>query len=132
MFWRKSLVSDLGGKIPEWGFTESPLIVGKVIIVTPGGAEGVMAGLDKRTGEVLWRTKDVTDATQYSSPIFVEFGGQAQVVQLITKKLFSVDPANGKLLWLFATIDHYSCEILGWHIIEVGSGDAMARRQPDI
>ena len=99
LFWRKSLVSDLGGKIQEWGFTESPLIVGKVIIVTPGGAEGVMAGLDKRTGEVLWRTKDVTDATQYSSPIFVEFGGQAQVVQLITKKLFSVDPANGKLLW---------------------------------
>ena len=38
--------------------------------------------------------------------------------------------ANGRLLWLFAVIDHYSCEILGWHIIEVGSGDAMAALEP--
>ena len=38
--------------------------------------------------------------------------------------------ANGHLLWLFAVIDHYSCEILGWHIIEVGSGDAMAALEP--
>ena len=37
---------------------------------------------------------------------------------------------NGKLLWLFAVIDHYSCEVLGWHIIEVGSGDAMAALEP--
>jgi transposase InsO family protein len=38
--------------------------------------------------------------------------------------------ANGRLLWLFAAIDHYSCEILGWHIIEVGQGDAWAALEP--
>ena len=38
--------------------------------------------------------------------------------------------ANGKLLWLFAVIDHYSCEVLGWHIIEVGQGDAWAALEP--
>jgi len=38
--------------------------------------------------------------------------------------------ANGRLLWLFAVIDHYSCEFLGWHIIEVGQGDAWAALEP--
>jgi transposase InsO family protein len=38
--------------------------------------------------------------------------------------------ANGRLLWLFAVIDHYSCEVLGWHIIEVGQGDAWAALEP--
>jgi transposase InsO family protein len=37
---------------------------------------------------------------------------------------------NGRLLWLFATIDHFSCEVLGWHIIEVGQGDAFAALEP--
>ena len=38
--------------------------------------------------------------------------------------------ANGRLLWLFAVIDHYSCEVLGWHIIAVGQGDAWAALEP--
>lgn len=38
--------------------------------------------------------------------------------------------AHGRLLWLFAVIDPYSCEVLGWHIIEVGQGDAWAALEP--
>lgn len=38
--------------------------------------------------------------------------------------------ANGRLLWLFAVIDHFSCEVLGWHVIEVGQGDAFAALEP--
>jgi transposase InsO family protein len=37
---------------------------------------------------------------------------------------------NGRLSWLFAVIDHYSCEVLGWHIIEVGQGNAWAALEP--
>jgi putative transposase len=38
--------------------------------------------------------------------------------------------ADGRLIWLFAAIDHYSCEVLGWHLIEVGQGDAWAALEP--
>jgi transposase InsO family protein len=37
---------------------------------------------------------------------------------------------NGELLWLFAVIDHYSDEILGWHIVNVGQGDRFAALEP--
>jgi outer membrane protein assembly factor BamB len=97
--WHKSLVKDLGGKLQDWGFTESPLVVGNVLVITPGGPEGTLAGLDKNSGDVLWRSKEITAPAQYASPIYSEFGHQPQVIQLVTKKLFSVDPSNGKLLW---------------------------------
>jgi outer membrane protein assembly factor BamB len=99
LVWQKSLVADLGGKLEYWGYSESPLIVGDVLVCTPGGTDGTMAGLNKKTGEVLWRTKELTDPTQYSSPIFVEHDGRKQAVQLVMKRFFGVNVADGKVAW---------------------------------
>ena len=38
--------------------------------------------------------------------------------------------ATGERLWLFAVIDHYSGEILGWHIVPVGQGTRRAALEP--
>ena len=97
--WSKSLVQDLGGKLQDWGYTESPLVVGDLVVCTPGGSQGTMAGLDKKTGEVVWRTKEITDNAQYASPILVRHAGKLQVIQLVMKKVFGVDPKDGKVLW---------------------------------
>ena len=97
--WQKSLVDDLGGKLQWWGYTEAPLVVGDVLVCTPGGEKGTLAGLDKLTGAVRWRTAGLTDEAQYSSPIRVDHGGRTQVVQLLMKKVVGVDPANGEVLW---------------------------------
>ena len=37
--WHKDYIKDFGGKRPEWGFAESPLIDGENVVITPGGAE---------------------------------------------------------------------------------------------
>jgi outer membrane protein assembly factor BamB len=97
--WQKSLTKDLGGKLQDWGYTESPLIVGNLVLCTPGGSQGTMAGLDKQTGAPVWRTKDLTDNAQYSSPILVQHAGKPHVVQLVMKKYFGVDPADGRVVW---------------------------------
>ena len=34
--WKQDLVKDYGGKIPTWGYSESPLVDGEKVIVTPG------------------------------------------------------------------------------------------------
>lgn len=98
--WQKSMVEDLGGVLQDWGYTESPLVVGDRIVCTPGGPKGTMAGLNKLTGDVVWRTTDLTDNAQYASPIPMPVGGQTQVVQLVGKKVFAVDPATGKVPWV--------------------------------
>jgi transposase InsO family protein len=33
-------------------------------------------------------------------------------------------------LWLFAVIDHFSDEILGWYIAKVGQSDSFAELEP--
>ena len=38
--------------------------------------------------------------------------------------------ATGERLWLFAVIDHYSDEVLGWHIVPVGRGTRWAALEP--
>jgi outer membrane protein assembly factor BamB len=97
--WQKSMTADLGGKRQDWGYTESVLIAGNTVICTPGGPEGTLAALDKKSGAVVWRTKELTDNAQYSSPILVQHAGKPQVIQLVMKKYFGVDPADGKVLW---------------------------------
>ena len=60
--WRKDLVDDLGGTLPTWGYAESPLVDGDNVIVTPGGEKGAVAALNKKTGAVVWRSTEFTDA----------------------------------------------------------------------
>jgi outer membrane protein assembly factor BamB len=48
--WSKDLRRDLSGGIPNWGYSESPLIDGDRLICTPGGRQGTLAALDKKTG----------------------------------------------------------------------------------
>jgi outer membrane protein assembly factor BamB len=97
--WKKSFVTDLGGSVPQWGYTESVLIDGDLVIGTPGGDDGTLVALNKTTGAVIWRSKELTDNAQYSSPIVANHGGHRQVIQLVMQRVFGVDITNGKLLW---------------------------------
>lgn len=97
--WSVSMTEDLGGMIQNWGYTESVLVDGDKVICTPGGSKGTLAALDKMTGKLIWQTKEIIDDAQYSSPIVFEHNGKRQYAQLVTKKAFGVDAANGSVLW---------------------------------
>ena len=97
--WSLHLVKDLGGKVPNWGYTESVLVDGGRVVCTPGGKQGALAALDAKTGKVLWRSKEFTDGAQYSSPIAIDHKGARQYVQLVMKNLVGLDADSGKLLW---------------------------------
>jgi len=99
ILWKVDLIADLGGKLQDWGYTESPLVDGQQVICTPGGDKGTMAALDKMTGKLIWQSSGITENAQYSSPIIVEHGGQRQYVQLVSKKVFGVKPDTGDVLW---------------------------------
>jgi outer membrane protein assembly factor BamB len=97
--WHKSYTSDFGGKPPTWGFSESPLVDGDQVVVTPGGKDGAMVALDKKTGRVLWQSKDFTDDAHYSSIIAAEIGGTRQYVQLTAASVVGISPKDGAVLW---------------------------------
>ncbi len=99
--WEKSLVSDLGGGVPGWGYTESPLVDGDRVACTPGGDMGAVAALNKKTGEVVWRSTDFTDGAQYSSLVIATIGGVRQYVQLTGQSIAGVAAEDGRLLWRY-------------------------------
>ncbi len=97
--WRKSYIDDFGGEVPEWGFAGMPLVDGDQVIVMPGGKDGDLAALNKKTGERIWQSKELTDSIHYSSPIVAEIGGVRQYIQLTDAHVAGIAAKDGKLLW---------------------------------
>ena len=95
----KASVTEAGGKVPGWGYCESPLVDGKLVICTPGGPKGTLMALDKMTGKKVWQSEEWTDGAQYSSAIVIEHGGVRQYVQLTMQSFAGVNAANGKVVW---------------------------------
>ena len=96
--WRTTMAS-LGGKAPGWGYTESVLVDGDLVLCTPGGSQGTMAALDKATGKLRWQTKELTNGAHYSSIVPATINGQPQYVQRTMETVFGVSPKDGKVLW---------------------------------
>ena len=96
--WTKSM-KDLGGKLPNWGYTESPLVDGDHVICTPGGEQGAVAALNKLTGEPVWQSKEFKDGAQYASIMPIAHDGQRQYVQLTMKHVVGLNPQTGEVLW---------------------------------
>ena len=97
--WQRHLTEDFGGVQMEWGFSESPLVDGDQVMLTPGGPQGTMVALDKATGERRWQSQEWTDNAHYSSIIIGEIDGVRQYIQLTDKSVAAVSPKDGKLLW---------------------------------
>lgn len=98
LVWKKSM-AELGGKVPDWGYSESPLVDENRVLCTPGGENGAIAALDKTTGELLWQSAELTQRAHYSSIIPVVVDGQKQYVQLLVNAAVGIDPESGKVLW---------------------------------
>ncbi len=96
--WRKSYTKDFGAKRPEWGFSESPLVDGNRLIVTPGGPKGAVVALDRKTGRPLWASAGFTDGAQYSSINSAKIAGVPQYVQLTMESVVGIG-VDGKVLW---------------------------------
>jgi outer membrane protein assembly factor BamB len=98
--WHKSMKSDLGAKEdPSWGYSESPLVDGERVCVTPGGPKGTVAALNRHTGDLIWQTKEVRDRAHYASIVIASLCGVRQYVQLTGDSVLGIAPDTGKLLW---------------------------------
>lgn len=107
LVWSKNFGRDFDGKMESgWGFSESPLVDGDLLICTPGGQDAMLAALDKRTGEVVWTTKmpqeagrKGNDGAGYSSIVIGNCAGVKQYITLVGRGVIGVDAKSGELLW---------------------------------
>lgn len=118
LIWSKSFPRDFGGRMMSgWGYSESPLIDGDVLVCTPGSNDALVVALDKKTGETIWKGGVDTvgsrgkDGAGYSSVVISNAGGIKQYVQLTGRGVFSFEAKTGRLLWDYNRIANGTANI---------------------
>jgi outer membrane protein assembly factor BamB len=110
--WAAHLLDDWEAKRPQWGVSQSPLVLGDLLIVAPWGSRAAVVAYDRMTGKVVWKVPNPDGKVQdYQSPVPMVLG-QRQTVVASGKAGYTigVDVATGKRLWTF---DGFDCR---WHI----------------
>jgi outer membrane protein assembly factor BamB len=96
--WSRNAAADTERKIPGWGFSSSPLVVGDLVVVA---ASGQLVAYDAASGTPRW-FGPTGGGSSYSSPHLVTIAGVPQVVLLAGGSVVSVAPADGRVLWQHA------------------------------
>ena len=97
---------EWGGKMHSgWGFSESPLVDGDLVLCTPGGENAMIVALNKKTGAEVWKSAVPKvgdkggDGAGYSSIIIGHGAGVKQYVSLVGRGVIGVRASDGKYLW---------------------------------
>jgi outer membrane protein assembly factor BamB len=99
--WHRNILKDFGGRNIQWLLSESPLVDGDRLIVTPGGRGAGIVALDKMTGKTVWASKELSDAAGYASVMVVEVDGIRAYTTFMASAAVGVRASDGKLMWRY-------------------------------
>jgi outer membrane protein assembly factor BamB len=95
--WKRDVMKDNAGVQIKWQNAASPLIDGNILLMAGGGPGQGLLGLDKNTGEVVWKGED--DKMTHATPILANIHGVHQAIFFTQSGLVAVDPSKGGVLW---------------------------------
>lgn len=95
---------------PEHGNGGSPALYGDLLIVNCDGIdEAYIAALDKKTGQIRWKTpRRQPSGHAYSTPLVIRTGSQDQVVSVGAFRVTAYEPRTGKEIWRVEYAEGYS------------------------
>ncbi|MEX0702545.1 MAG: PQQ-binding-like beta-propeller repeat protein [Planctomycetales bacterium] len=90
---------EVGEFDSKQGYSASPVIVGGLAIVAGDNwGSGWIAALDRRTGEIVWRTARPA-AESYSTPLPAEVDGEQRLFLCGARIVAGYDARTGKEIW---------------------------------
>jgi outer membrane protein assembly factor BamB len=107
--WSINFVTDFKGRAPHWGYSESPLVDGDNLIVTPGGPRASVVALNKANGAPIWKSQ--SDGAAYSSAIPFEAGSTHGMAILTASAAVGLNLKNGELLWRYPNVANRTANI---------------------
>lgn len=96
--WQTSVGTESG--LSDWGTASSPLLYKNLVIVPATAESQALVGLDKATGQEVWRQEASGFGSVWGSPILVEVDGErTDLVIAVPNEIWGFNPENGKLRW---------------------------------
>ena len=120
--WTVDLLRETGGRNIGWGISESPLVLGDRVLVSPGGRNAGFAAFDRETGELLWSSEG--DEAGYASPMPVDLPGAPHVVFFTGERAAGVRAEDGALLWTYRRASNRTANIATPILVSRGAGRA--------
>ena len=99
--WHRNILREFGGQQLRWLISESPLVDGPHLIVSPGDRGAGMVKLDKLTGKTIWQAKELSGPAGYSSPIAADVQGVRMYLTFTADAGVGVRASDGKLLFSY-------------------------------
>jgi outer membrane protein assembly factor BamB len=84
-----------------WLISESPLVDGPHLVVSPGGPAAGMVKLDKLTGKTIWTAKELSDHAAYASVIAADVQGVRTYMTFTSSAGVGVRASDGKLMFRY-------------------------------
>jgi outer membrane protein assembly factor BamB len=109
--WRRNIIKEFNGRNINWLISESPLVDGNRVIVSPGGRNAGMAALDKMTGMTLWVSKELSDEAGYASSVVADVQGVRTIMTLTGNAGIGVRASDGKLMWRYGNVANNTANI---------------------
>ncbi len=95
ILWQQSLCEY----VLHQGYGSSPAVYGHLVIVSADNkAGGIVAGLNRETGEFEWR-RERPEKPNYASPVILPVAGRDQLIFTGCDLVTSLDPLSGDELW---------------------------------
>jgi len=100
VLWQRDLNKEYEIRMPIWGISATPLIIGdKIILQISGSNNACVIALNINTGKEIWR--NLEDIAAYSPPIIIEKDGKKVMVVWTEDSLSGLNPETGGVHWRF-------------------------------
>jgi len=100
--WQLNILKEFGGSQLQWMVSESPLVDGPHVVVSPGGQGAGIVKLDKMTGKTVWTSKELSDTAGYSSITVADVQGVRTYMTFTAVAGVGVRASDGKLMFRYA------------------------------
>lgn len=99
--WSRDIAKDTEAKVPQWGFSSSPLVTQGLVVVFAGApADQSVVAYQADSGKVAWVAGQ--GSLSYCSPQLANVDGVEQVLINTDAGMSSFEPKSGKVLWHYA------------------------------
>lgn len=99
--WQMNILKEFGGSQLQWLISESPLIDGPHVVVSPGGPKAGIVKLDKMTGKTVWTSQELSDTAGYSSITVGDVQGVRTYMTFTAAAGVGVRASDGKLMFRY-------------------------------